>query len=61
MPKLEHHTDLPESAGYVIAIVVGILLIIFAFSKILDSGMATLVGVVGILLIVVGFLKLLSS
>jgi small-conductance mechanosensitive channel len=60
--KVETHTHLPESAGYVIAIVVGLLLLLFAWfmgPSLIGLGWSILVGIVGFGLIVVGFLKLL--
>ena len=60
--KVEAHTHLPESAGYVIAIVVGLSLLLFAWfigPSLIGFGWSILVGIIGFGLIAVGFLKLL--
>lgn len=62
-PKIEAHTHLPESAGYIIAIIVGLILLIvdwFIGIHIIGLGWAIAVGIIGFALIMIGFLKLLS-
>lgn len=60
-PRVEAHTHLPESVGYVIAIIVGLILLIFDYyaGSLLDWVWVVVIGIVGTALIVVGFLKLL--
>ncbi|MGB7533647.1 MAG: hypothetical protein WA977_11830 [Halobacteriota archaeon] len=61
-PKVEAHTHLPESAGYVIAIIVGLFLLLFAWfggPMTVGFGWSIVIGIIGFSLIVVGFLKLL--
>jgi hypothetical protein len=58
----EPHTHLPESSGYVIAIIAGLVLLIidwYGGVALLGWGWAIVIGIIGVALIIIGFLKLL--
>jgi len=58
---MKNSIHLPESAGYVIAIIVGLALLILDWyvGSFIGLGWTIVIGIVGIALIVIGFLKLL--
>ena len=63
-PKVEAHTHLPESVGYVIAIIVGLSLLLFAWfggPLTVGLGWSIIIGLIGGVLIVGGFYKLFFS
>ncbi len=63
-PKVETHIHLPKPAGYVIAIIAGLLLLLFAWfggPPTVGLGWSIIIGLIGVGLILGGFYKLFFS